>query len=253
MVVGGYFIDLYFPQVNMGVECEEAYHKGQQAKDRARELDLIDILNAIEPDYGYRVLRVDVSRGYMRTWSRRSGMPWGLSAPRPLAAGLLASWSPGSRSERPRSFREAADISVADGVSFATIREACNTLFSTGYEHDLRRCYFTPRGQFREEYGDRYRVWFPAKVTPEGRGVGGWLNLVSLDGSELFEGREGRDYVEDGDESRRVVFIKAKDPVLNQVGYRFLGVFEPGGTQGIEGKVYRRYRRVDERFPILRA
>ena len=48
----------------MGVECEEAYHKGQQAKGRARELDLIDILNAIGTERGYRAFRVDVSRGY---------------------------------------------------------------------------------------------------------------------------------------------------------------------------------------------
>lgn len=41
----GYFIDLYFPQVNLGIECDEPFHHDQKAADKARELDLMDILN----------------------------------------------------------------------------------------------------------------------------------------------------------------------------------------------------------------
>lgn len=57
----GCFTDPCFPQANMGVECGEAYHKGQQAHDRVQGLDLIDILNAMDAEHGYRALRVDVS------------------------------------------------------------------------------------------------------------------------------------------------------------------------------------------------
>ena len=39
-------IDLYFPQINYGVECDEAYHKDNTLKDAAREIDLKTALSA---------------------------------------------------------------------------------------------------------------------------------------------------------------------------------------------------------------
>ena len=39
-----YLIDLYFPQLSMGVECDEGYHesRGQRDRDARREMELID-------------------------------------------------------------------------------------------------------------------------------------------------------------------------------------------------------------------
>lgn len=249
----GYFIDLYFPQVSVGVECDEPYHKAQEAKDIARELDLIDILNAIDGEHGYVAKHVDVTRGYegVEDQIREAVEAIRAEARRRRATGEFAEWKP---ERRPADvFREAGSISVSDGVAFPTIREACNALFATGYEHNLQRCYFTPRGPFQEQFGGRYKAWFPARVTPDGRGQAGWLNVVSRDGSELYEGREGQDYEGDGDDSRRMTFIRARDPITGVSGYRFLGIFEPDGTKDVDGRVHRRYRRVSESFPVLVA
>lgn len=43
-------IDLYFPQINYGVECDEAYHKDNTLKDAAREIDLQTALSACSED-----------------------------------------------------------------------------------------------------------------------------------------------------------------------------------------------------------
>ncbi|MGF3183317.1 AbaSI family restriction endonuclease [Facklamia sp. P12934] len=39
-----YLMDLYFPQLNVGVEVDEAYHKNNQEKDKLRTLDIMEKL-----------------------------------------------------------------------------------------------------------------------------------------------------------------------------------------------------------------
>jgi len=57
------FVDLYFPQAMIGVECDEAYHQGQRERDREREITITDVLRHIRGD-DYRALHVDVSGSY---------------------------------------------------------------------------------------------------------------------------------------------------------------------------------------------
>jgi hypothetical protein len=55
------FIDLYFPQVAIGVECDEGYHRAdaQRRRDEQRTVELIDAIRQID-ESSYTQLRVDV-------------------------------------------------------------------------------------------------------------------------------------------------------------------------------------------------
>ena len=53
-------IDLYFPQINYGVECDEAHHKDNSFKDAAREIDLQTALSACSEN-GLTIRRVDAT------------------------------------------------------------------------------------------------------------------------------------------------------------------------------------------------
>lgn len=249
----GYFIDLYFPQVNMGVECDESYHKTQWDKDRARELDLIDILRRIDDSSGYRALHVDISQGYAAVEGQidEAARTIREEARRRSSEGTLVPWDPEPKIEDFLALHDT--IRVSDEVSFPTIRVACNALFATAYRESkgrTRAC-FVPRGRFREAFPG-WRAWFPAKVATDGSGRQGWLNIVSPDGSELYEGREGRDFEDDGTKDTRIVFLRAKDPVTGISGYRFLGVFVPDGTKVVDGRAYRRRVRVSEEIGIIK-
>ncbi len=250
---GGYFIDLYFPQLNIGVECDEPYHEGQREKDRERELDLIDILNAIDDRQGYRALHVRVE-GYESTERQIDAAVDEIraEAARRRSADEFEPWEP---EKVAAGYYLGKDrIAVGDQVGFRTIREACNALFGTSYESDLRRCYFTPRGPMRDAYGKKYKVWFPAKVTPQGRGNHGWVNKVSEDGSCIYERREEGGTADDGrDTHQRVTFIKARDPITGRAEYRFLGVFEPAGKTSLDDGEYRVFKRVSDNVPVLGA
>lgn len=60
-----YYIDLYFPQLKIGVECDEGYHNSieQKVLDAERELTIFDVLKQID-GRDYIALHVDVTKPY---------------------------------------------------------------------------------------------------------------------------------------------------------------------------------------------
>lgn len=61
---GYYLIDLYFPQLNIGIECDEGYHKQKVEQDIHREITIFDILKQVKNISEYQALHVDVTRSY---------------------------------------------------------------------------------------------------------------------------------------------------------------------------------------------
>lgn len=45
-----YLIDLYFPQINVGVEVDEAFHKNNQELDKQREITMEKKLSSIREE-----------------------------------------------------------------------------------------------------------------------------------------------------------------------------------------------------------
>jgi very-short-patch-repair endonuclease len=61
-----YFIDLYFPSLNIGIECDEAHHLNEKNtySDKKREANIFDILHGIG-NSGYLALHIDVTKNYL--------------------------------------------------------------------------------------------------------------------------------------------------------------------------------------------
>ncbi|WP_294359549.1 AbaSI family restriction endonuclease [uncultured Clostridium sp.] len=51
-------IDLYFPQINYGIECDEAYHIDNEERDLKRELTMEQMLDSVEETQGFILRRV---------------------------------------------------------------------------------------------------------------------------------------------------------------------------------------------------
>ncbi|MBP5311757.1 MAG: restriction endonuclease, partial [Clostridia bacterium] len=60
-----FFIDMYFPQLKIGIECDEGYHtdKDQKIRDAERELTINDVLTQVDGG-DYIALHVDVTRSF---------------------------------------------------------------------------------------------------------------------------------------------------------------------------------------------
>ena len=253
----GYFIDLFFPQLNIGVECDEGHHKKNREADWCREVDLIDILQGLDGSHGYRSLHIDVSQDYEAVERQIDATVSELRAAvgQRRMRGDFAPWEP------ERSLEEQIEgltsISVGSGIEFATKVDVCNMLFGCNYSHSrsLQLGGFIPRsGTFEEVFGDRYMLWFPQETGVDGVARGGWKNVVSTDGSEIFESRDANAAHDDTAKRmayEHVTFVRAKDPIAGTWGYHFLGVFQCTGLVSRDGKEGRAYQRVGTSFPIL--
>lgn len=250
---GGYFIDLYFPQLNIGIECDETYHLGQKEKDRQRELELIDILRGINDGIGYRSIHVDISKDYWEVERQINEAVTQIRCEldRRLLDGSLFPWRVDPSPEEY--FVDRSEITVSDDIGFSTMREAYNVLFDAGYKGNLWNAGGTPRGPFKERYAAKYTVWFPVLTPPDGKSHAGWLNFTAEDGGAIYESNdEGIDESFNHEDYERVVFVKAKDPITGKRAYRFLGVFKMTGIKRQCGRTCREYVRQKTSFPILR-
>lgn len=284
-----FYLDLFFPQLNIAVECDELHHLRRKADDTLRESsvratldpveapDVFATLTAISADGGCRILRVPVPEA-----PRAAGKDAAASVPA-HTLGLEAfeaaidaqvevieaaarearsrpdflSWNElDARDEPERFYRERTEFAIEDAVVFSTIGEICNVLLGAGYSADLNRTrgYFTPRSlaATRRSSNDLsdVKLWCPSEVRVSGARAA-WGNTISPDGRELRE-----------HDRRSVAEKKAGPAAADHPRITFLKVKDPvTGRSGyrfvglfqphsIDGDV-RVYRRSDTRFPIV--
>lgn len=232
-----YFIDLYFPQLNIGVECDEGYHGGRVAEDLARELTIFDILSKVDDVNTYKALHIDVSKSYEEIERQINECVRKIKELIKIkeSKGTLGEW----RDENPAIYFQNRDrITTKDDVTFRTSIEACNTLFSTDYSWGVIINGKIPN-TFQRVGWDRM-VWFPL-LAVEGRAIkAGWNNQLSSDGNRIYEYNEvlTRDELESNiasdhrDKLERVTFVKSRDPITHISSFRFVGIFKVVGWEG---------------------
>ncbi|WP_368491569.1 AbaSI family restriction endonuclease [Bifidobacterium tibiigranuli] len=260
-----YFIDLYFPQANMGVECNEIYHGSRVQHDTDRKLEIFDILHQVRPGRGYEQIDVDVYErlddGTVR-WLSLDEVDAAIDASvrriRDRITILQDShkFEPWGEELSPAQyFASKTVISVDDDIAFPTIPATCNVLLHSGYNEKAsrRRSYFVPHA-LREKYGDEYYFWFPKKAVAGHAIAKGWNNVLSEDGTRLYEYNETKPELnEEGTEKqRRVTFVQTLDPVTRRREYRFAGVFHRESLKVVEGVKRRRYVLENRSFPIIK-
>lgn len=252
-----YFIDLYFPQLNIGVECDEAYHLGQAAHDRLRERTLIDVLSHVELDESYVPLHVDVSGGFEKAEQQIDYVVKRVKDAALVAreSGRFVAWEPERTVEEQ--LVDLAEIRAGDDLGFPSIIETCNAIFRTGYQGKggRFRAFFHPRrGPYAHLFAEKYVLWF-APVHVAGQDGRTWENYVSEDGRTIYEVNTKRPLKEldRTEDFERVVFVKARDPITGRDEYRFLGVFALAGYDMYQGVGCRRYDRKSERFDLRQS
>ena len=242
---GHAFIDLYFPQLNIGVECDEDFHGNQEEADATREATLFEVLSAINKD-DYKPLHVEPqsNRSFSQIEADINKTVKTIKKQLELKKKNLATFMSFWDEPDPVAYyanREA--ITVSDGIGFPTIVAATNALFNTGYA-GVQRGGFIPKS-FRPLFNEDYMVWFP-KLAVGGRSVSaGWNNTLSSDGMTIIERDEqGKRPLKEGPEKRakRVVFAQVKDPITRKSSYRFVGVFELQKGSTIRERTYKRIR-----------
>ncbi len=286
-----YYIDLFFPQLGIAVECDERFHESQREADSAREQEIINRLSPVaQPDLftSMRSVSIDACE-FLRIpipWMPHKGTLRGTEVgsedvvpAREVTLEMLddsveqavsriherwnelrdsptfLTWSQLEETEDPTAFYAHRDaFAISDGVTFRTVTELCNILLGDSYK-GLQMGYFTTRGMLANGYTRRYKIWSPKLVAATNETFA-WQNTLSADGQTILTHRGDGTPVSEITEhevTTNLTFAQGRDPVTRHVGYRFVGVFErvPGPAGVTENASAEVYRRVAVEFPKL--
>ena len=260
-----YFIDLYFPQLKIGIECDEGYHASHEQKvlDAEREATIIDVMKQVD-GRDYIALHVDITQSFEKVEEQinthvdtikkkieelniQDG--WSLTTKE-----VKHGWS-SEEADIAEYFKDREYITVDDNIVFPSNKEVYNIILGQNYSYHLMHS-GKPFKKLYTEYGYEEGTfpWFP-KLTIRKPTSKGYFNILSKDGMEIYE------YLQSHEENmqrkaegryigkKRVVFTKAKDPLTGIEGYRFVGFFI-GDHYDENGTIT--YRRIDDKFKIIK-
>lgn len=220
-----HLMDLYFPQLNYWVECDEEYHDNNTGQDRIRELSIKERLAAydqtedcdcdricaykniesVEGKIDYIVGKINEK--IQKKKDENNFTPWYFDK---LASEVAI---------------EMRVIRDADRLAFKTIVDACRC-FGKDYK-DMRKSWFS--------IGPKHYIWFP-KLAVRGAdgelkpGPKGWINILSDNLENFTETNKHSSMQRDREKDikpvyPRITFAKSKNE-LGQDAYRFIGVYE---------------------------
>lgn len=252
-----YLIDLYFPQVNIGVECDEAHHLRNEGADYQREIAITDYLDQVSEEKADSYKAIHIKNHYDADEGKQIMELAEFEAQ--IDACVKQIKAAVARKKAAHEFCEWADpvipkqyfcgkekISVNDKVGFGKVVDICNDLFGSDYG-GMQKSYFIPSAM-RKRHGDEYILWCP-KLAIEDKAVArGWNNQLSEDGLTITQYSEISEVSgPERPEEKRVTFAQVKDPITGCREYRFFGVFKFGGMK--DGKEI--YTRCADSFAIF--
>ena len=236
-----YLLDLYFPQINYGVEVDERQHN-QKDHEEADEKRAEDIISAIECDEGripiyddidkprsYEAICKDIDSEVAKIKAKIDGLQNGLK------------WE--TNDQKIEKVRVRGYFDISDEVSYRNITQIYNLCGGrrTGLDKGkevlaLQKCYY--------RLTDEYRLWVPTLAIKFKDGTmtkarNGYLNFLSEDGTLITE--QTKTAWEDPDKDsayKRVVFMRMKDK-FGRGCLKFIGVFE--SVTGSEDRHFVRY------------
>jgi len=211
-----YLIDLYFPQINLGIEINESYHTKQIKKDQIR---LEKIYSSIESkDFQLESIKIDTLKNTEEQITRIVE----LIKKRIFKKNLDTE----TYEQKLKKIKAKKIIRSEDSFIFNKINDIA-FIFGKNYK-GMQRAYF----QITEESDF---IWCPTlSYEINGKIIGNkmWSNMLSNDWNQIIETSKIKNnkakFKNLKKESlfnlNRVVFVKTKTN-LGQVGYRFIGVF----------------------------
>lgn len=209
-------IDLYFPQFNIGVECDELHHKKQFESDQLRFFDIANSIDSYE-EIRIRIYKEnkdeikdieeinnEIKKAAKKIKSRKKScdnfIPWD------------------NRRDIEKAL-ENKEINVSD-----------NYIFN---QEEIRR-FFNRTGKTQHCYYrimDGYHIWMPGLTIKNGDRYikynenKDFINILENDGKTIYEYFQNMELDGEKEKTKRIVFLKMKDPILNTQVYKFIGIF----------------------------
>ena len=231
-------IDLYFPALNYGVECDEAYHINNKELDTEREIRMEEMLATVSETDDFILRRVPAYESIDIINKCINDIVFEIQ--QLFVERKIQHWN--TDEESYQIVLQKGRLAVADNLNFEKIVDICRC-FGKDYK-GMQRAYFN--------IDSGYSVWCPklAQKTSEGLTAvsNGWINTLSDDWNYITESQEKQENFIHAtkDEPLRVTFAKSKDILAKNV-YKFIGVFQYIPEKSTERlNVYKRVAKVLE-------
>lgn len=235
-------IDLYFPQFNIGIECDEPHHIKQEENDKLRTEDIIEELGNYREQrikvYNNTIIdinnNIDIVVKYIQDIKEKQ-----------IQSNTFKKWE----ILTPQEYYANKDkITIFDDIEFSTINEASNLIFGTDYKGQQQAWF-----QIKTITDKQMMAWFPQLAIEKDNTMvassNGWNNTINDNKDTIFEYNEfNKNTNNDFDKRERVTFMKMKDKITNKASYKFLGVFLP--ISKVNGKIT--YKRISTEFKIIK-
>lgn len=213
-----YFIDLFFPQLHFGIECDEQHHQTElnQKKDKEREADVFDVLFA-ENISDNNLFRISIKNSFDDLNKQINDCVSAIN--QKIGEGNFDKWK--SPDEKAEKVLKEKRLTTDENVVYRTISQL-SKCFGRNYENGTQRGYY--------KLNDQYQLWCPhLAIKKKGMLMPGtksdYLNEISKDGEIITEFNINESNHIDHPERERVTFAKSKN-VLGEYGYRFVGVYK---------------------------
>lgn len=264
-----YFIDLYFPLINVGVECDELQHIANSDDDIAREkiitLTIQDELSKVSLNNNYEPCHVkiykDLSGQDDKTVVQLLSYEELEEEINTAVAKIDARISRLSNDEITHDwdilsplkyFKNKSVIKTSDSIVFKTQKEINSVIFDTSYVLQ-KGGYKLPTFEDNPIF-DNHIVWYPQLVIekPNGEKLArtDWYNQI-IDGGSIIEEYHATRVDEHSPEEKKIVFAKDKDYLGND-GYKFVGIFALEGSKKEDDHVIWIYKKIADECPIIR-
>ncbi len=241
-----YFIDLYFPQINFGVEIDEGHHLNEEnkKKDQVREEDIktaiecevmrISIFDDSKKKKTYQEICKDIDNTVDRInslISKKGGISWI------------------SNDKEIKIVIEKGVFSITDNAYYNTITQIVNIcggkLDGSGDAESLGGCYYRRNKE--------YHIWVPTLTIEHNGNTAAaktkYMNFLSEDKLTITEisknGFKEDKYLEI---NKRAVFLRLKD-VFGRMCIKFIGIFKFDGYEDASMKK-RFFTRTEEKVEI---
>lgn len=234
-----YLMDLYFPQLNVGVEVDEAYHNNNKEQDIIRTLDISSKLAAVPQTDDFKIFRIDATLSAVELHHRIKEVADEISQ---LANSMkIHSWD----TDVPikAQIQENGYISIDDYYQFDRIVDFANDVFLKKY-----------RGYQQAAFpiivdGSHYSAWSPVISTNEMIEHTAWHNTLNDDWTEIKEVNTRNDdkLITVNENEIRCVFAKMRNP-FGQMKYRYIGNFQ--FVSHTEDYIERTYRKIGNHIYI---
>ena len=234
-------LDLYFPQINVGIECDEAYHEQNVEPDKIREAKVEQALSALQTGKDFTLIRINANTGIDEFEQQINEAVEQIES-------LYEKYGCPKWSEEKDSIEQVLDsgvLSLYDNLQFAKIIDIAKC-FGRDYKAMQASTFFLDKNTV---------VWCP-KLAIEMNGelkapsAAGWLNVLSEQWDRITtivpEDKEQQEKYRKQD-LKALVFAQSKN-TLGKTSYRFLGVYAFEKSEDNHKKVT--YKRISETYSL---